>query len=369
MLPSIKSFAIAFAISILIFGIIGVTVTPMLKDMTEGFDQQSGETNDTSYPQQTVPSVDTPPKEDNTPAVDVQGESFTLLLVGSDYQPTVFDDYRVNISPDATAEDYVANGRHYSADTVLVVHVNKEAGHFVITALPKSTMVTSHGVKTTLGSAYESTDIDYFGQLVTSIISLPIDYSIEMQFNTFKKVIDIMYPTGIEYNVPCDMYYVNEEERIITPGSSDEIIYIYDEEGNVIEEILPGTPFTIDLKKGFSKLKGDQATQLLRYDLYPEGDTRKCEVAISFFKTVADNSFCDDGLAALTSAFKVIMESAEAKTDITEYDKNNIITMLRNYGKFTVKTFSIPGSYIQEDGVVYFKYTYSAVHNMFETYK
>lgn len=369
MLPSIKSFAIAFAVSILIFGILGFAVTPMLKDITESFGGHDVESTDTQGSQNTLPIPDVEQPKDEEPAVDVEAESFTLLIVGSDYQPGVFKDYRVNLSANATPEDYVANNRHYSADTVLIVHANKEIGHFVITALPKSTLVNSHGITTTLGSAYENTDIGYFCQLVTSIISIPIDYSIEMQFNTFKRVIDIMYPRGIEYNVPCDMYYVNEEERILTPGSSDEIIYIYDEFGNVIEEILPGKPFTINLSKGINVLNGDKATQLLRYHLYSEGDTRKCEVAISFFKAVADATFCDDGLAAITSAFKIIIETSEGKTNITEYDKNNIITMLRNYDKFTVKTFSVPGSYVQEDGKMYFKYTYSAVHNMFEPYK
>ena len=38
MLPSIKNFAIAFAISIIIFGTLGFVITPLLKDATSGFD-------------------------------------------------------------------------------------------------------------------------------------------------------------------------------------------------------------------------------------------------------------------------------------------------------------------------------------------
>ena len=241
MLPSIKSFAIAFAVSIIIFGTLGFVITPLLKDATSGFDATL-EKESTEETEMQAPSEDPNEDGEKAPALNIDANSFTMLIIGTDYQPNIFNDYRVFLPSNAKAEDYVKNSRHYTADTILIIHADKETGDFLITSLPKTTKVTSHGVVTTLGEAYETVTIDYFKQLITSIISLSIDYCIEMQVNMARDVIDFMYPTGIPYEVPYNMYYVNEEERVLMPGTSlDDYEYEYDENGNkVLREIHEG---------------------------------------------------------------------------------------------------------------------------------
>lgn len=369
MLPSIKNFAIAFAISIIIFGTLGFVITPLLKDATSGFDATAENESgvDTSV---TVPEEDENNEPSETPKINTDAESFTMLIIGTDYQPNIFKDYRVNLSENATAEDYVKNSRHYTADTIIIIRADKQTGDFLITSLPKTTKVTSHGVVTTLGEAYENVTIDYFKQLITSIISLSIDYCIEMQVNMAREVIDFMYPTGISYEVPYDMYYVNEEERVLMPGTSlDDYVYEYDENGNVINP--PGTPFTIDLKRGMQRLDGEKSTHLLRYHLHNGGEEKRCEIAINFFKTIADSSFSysDEDVLATMGGLNKIMMSTDGRTDINANDAENILEMLKNYTLFNVKTLTIPGTYKTENGKDYFEYTYSAVHNIFSSYK
>lgn len=369
MLPSIKNFAIAFAVSIIIFGTLGFLITPLLKDATSGFDATSEKENG----QETeIQNPGNEPNEDpeKAPALNIDANSFTMLIIGTDYQPNIFNDYRVFLPSNATAEDYVRNSRHYTADTIIIVHASKETGDFLITSLPKTTKVTSHGVVTTLGEAYETVTIDYFKQLITSIISLSIDYCIEMQVNMARDVIDFMYPNGIMYEVPYDMYYVNEEERVLMPGTSlDDYEYEYDENGNIIN--LPGTPFTIDLKQGMQKLDGEKSTHLLRYHLHKDGEEKRCEIAINFFKTIADMSFSysDEDVLATMGGLNKIMTSTDGRTDINENDANNILEMFKNYTLFNVKTLTIPGEYKTEGEKQYFEYTYSAVHNIFSSYK
>lgn len=369
MLPSIKNFAIAFAVSIIIFGILGFIITPLLKDATSGFDATAEIGSGNAVTEQT-PNEDIDAGDVESPALNIDAESFTMLIVGTDYQPNIFNDYRVFLPANAKAEDYVKNSRHYTADTILIIHVDKEVGDFLITALPKTTKVTSHGVVTTLGEAYETVTITYFKQLITSIISLSIDYCIEMQVNMMKEVIDFMYPTGISYEVPCDMYYVNEEERVLMPGTSlDDYEYEYDADGNIIN--MPGTPFTIDLKKGMQRLDGEKSTHLIRYHLHDEGESKRCQIAVDFFKTIADASFSysDEDVLATMGGLNKIMASEDGNTDITESDAQNILEMFKNYTLFNVKILTIPGSYKTEGGKEYFEYTYSAVHNIFSSYK
>ena len=369
MLPSIKNFAIAFAVSIIIFGTLGFVITPLLKSATSGFDA-TAEKESSVDASVTVPDENGDGENETPPKLNINAESFTMLIIGTDYQPNLFKDYRVNLSEDAKAEDYVKNARHYTADTILIIRADKETGDFLITSLPKTTKVTSHGVVTTLGEAYETVNINYFKQLITSIISLSIDYCIEMQVNMAKEVIDFMFPTGISYDIPYDMYYVNEEERVLMPGTSlDDYEYEYDENGNVIN--LPGKPFTIDLKKGMQRLDGEKSTHLLRYHLHNGGEEKRCEIAVNFFKTIADSSFSysDEDVLATMGGLNKIIASTDGSTDINEKDAKNILEVFKNYTLFNIKTLTIPGTYKNENGKDYFEYTYSAVHNIFSSYK
>ena len=372
MLPAIKSFAIAFAVSIIIFGTLGFIVTPLLKDMTSGFDSTSKpeDTQQTENNNTPDDDVDTDVTVPDNPALDINAESFTLLIVGTDYQPKVFNDYRVSISKNASIDDYIKNSRHYTADTILIIHADIKTGDFLITALPKNTRVVSHGITTTLAEAYETVTIEYFKQLISSIISLSIDHCIEMQVNMMKEVIDFMYPSGITYNIPYDMYYVNDEERVLTDGTSlEDYEYEYDENGNIIN--LPGTPFTIDLKKGVQKLDGEKSTHLIRYNLHSSGESKRCDIAIDFFKTIAEESFSssDDDVLSVTGALNIIISSKDGKTDISSNDCKNIVEIFKNFEKFNVKALVIPGEYKTANGKDHFEYSYSAVHNLFSSYK
>ena len=65
----------------------------------------------------------------------------------------------------------------------------------------------------------------------------------------------------------------------------------------------------------------------------------------------------------------MIMSGKDGKTNINNSARDNIMTVLCNYGKFDSKILTIPGNYTEKNGKTYFEYTYSAVHNMFAPYK
>ncbi|HPU17399.1 MAG TPA: hypothetical protein PLZ27_01865, partial [Bacillota bacterium] len=96
MLTAIRNFVIVFAISAVIFGVIGYAITGFIVDNVLSIANSPDETGistdtDTSNDSETTKTPDT----DNIPKYeDLEGRSFNILLIGTDYRPDDFNDYK-----------------------------------------------------------------------------------------------------------------------------------------------------------------------------------------------------------------------------------------------------------------------------------
>ncbi len=338
MLSSIKSFAISFAVGIIIFGLIAYFIAPQIKSLTDGFlTPQAEETGEAQ--EYVIPDVPEANKNiDDKNAKFPENRSFTMLLVGSDYQPDVFSDYRVSVQNTAEIEQLAVNNRHYKADVVMVVRYNSDSGVTMFSAIPTSLMVTAGGIQMRLCDVLERKSISYFSELVAGIIGMPIDYYICCQISLFDDIIDRL--GGIKYDVPTDMYYVNEEERIVTPGSSREPIPlvingepVIDSEGNPVM-ILAGKAFTINLKRGIQTLDGEKATWVLRYNVYANGFISRRDTLVSFFRAFFEQFATEEKRSALTGIISLINTSAAGSTNMTPSDFEEIANTLLSYSKY-----------------------------------
>ncbi len=365
MLASVKSFSIAFAVALLIFGITGYCVYPFINDdLLGGFtygDEQTTVPND----QQTEPVSDETQPVESTPALNVSGESFTALFVISDYQPDVFGDYRCNVAPDSPIEVYAANSRRYKADTIILMRADKELGEYAFCAMPNNAAVTYGGRKLTLGQIYEQYGIEELKNTVSGTIGLSVNYYAEMRFDLLKNIVDML--GGVQFDVPQDMYAVYEDERIVAPGQSkDPIITGYEPDGTPIV-ILPGNPYTIDLKQGLQNLDGESVIQLLRYDNYTGGQSARAYVAAQFMQSFARNFFNSHNEGKLRSALSLISGSTSGSTNISldSFDANK--ELISAYSDCTSKILELSST----NGVTgeYFEFSLKSTYELFEPYK
>ena len=274
MLSSVKSFVIAFAVSILIFGLIGYFLAPQIKSLTDNFLTPKDEvTHVDEYEIPPVPNAQSGIVSD--PAAFPDHRSFTLLLIGSDYQPAVFSDYRVSVSNTTDMEVLSTHQRHYKADVIMLISYNAETGIVMFSAIPSNLMVTASGITMKLGDVLERKNVTYFKDMVAGIVGMPIDYYVCCQISLFINLIDKL--GGIKYDVPVNMNYRDDEERIVTDGASRDPIpltvngeQVYDENGDPVM-IPAGKPFTINLTKGIQMLDGEKASWVLRYNSYSNG--------------------------------------------------------------------------------------------------
>ena len=115
MLSSTKSFFIAFTAALLIFGLIGYFFMPYIKALSDGFftpgEVNEANTDTVTYEVPEVPDEETGIKGKKAAFED--HKTFTVLLIGSDYQPDVFSDYRVSVQNTADLEQLSTHPDHF----------------------------------------------------------------------------------------------------------------------------------------------------------------------------------------------------------------------------------------------------------------
>ncbi len=347
MLSSVKSFAIAFAVAIIIFGLIGYFTAPQLRSLTDNFLTPGEEA-----PHQG--SYDIPPVPDakagiiSDPAQFPEHKSFTVLLIGSDYQPEVFSDYRVSVENSTDMEVLSTHQRHYKADVAVLVSYNAKTGVVMFSAIPSNLMVTASGIQMRLGEVLEKKNVTYFTELVAGIVGMPIDYYICCQISLFIDVINKL--GGIKYDVPVNMNYVDEEERIVTDGSSRAPIpliidgrQIYDENGEPVM-IPAGKAFTINLTKGIQTLDGEKASWVMRYNSYANGFTGRRDTQISFFRTFFETFAKEENRSRLSGVISLINTSSYGSTNMTSSDFEELADTILAYSGYEKTNVNFPGS-------------------------
>ena len=98
MLSAFKNFFITFLVAALVFGVAAYFATRFLTDTITGIFEEESDVLDsilnpteTASPPETSGTEDPPPVEDDP--LDIEGDSFNMVLIVTDYQPDVFSDY------------------------------------------------------------------------------------------------------------------------------------------------------------------------------------------------------------------------------------------------------------------------------------
>ncbi|MBP5208705.1 MAG: LCP family protein [Clostridia bacterium] len=345
MLSSVKSFVIAFAVSILIFGLIGYFIAPQIKSLTDNFLTPNDEvTHVDEYEIPPVPNAQSGIVSD--PAAFPDHRSFTLLLIGSDYQPAVFSDYRVSVSNTTDMEVLSTHQRHYKADVIMLVSYNAETGIVMFSAIPSNLMVTASGITMKLGDVLERKNVTYFKDMVAGIVGMPIDYYVCCQISLFIDLINKL--GGIKYDVPVNMNYRDDEERIVTEGASRDPIpliidgaQVYDENGDPVM-IPAGKPFTINLTKGIQMLDGEKASWVLRYNSYSNGFTGKRDTVTTFFRTFFETFAREENHSKLAGVVSLLNTSNAASTNMSTSDFEELASTILAYQKYEKTNLNFP---------------------------
>lgn len=202
-------------------------------------------------------------------------------------------------------------------DTILIATYDMDNDAVNILSIPRDTRMYVGGRYQKINCAFAISKngkikgIDGTIEAVTRLTAIPINYYVELTFETFREMIDAL--GGIEYDVPQNMNYDD-----------------------------PAQDLHIHLKKGFQHLDGDKAEQLVRFRKYPMGDIDRVKVQQSFIKAVAEQKLNVSVIKNLPDIFKALKKNV--KTNLTISDITKYAINLSDLSSDNISTYSLPGT-------------------------
>ncbi len=304
-LSAVRNFVITLLISLLIFGFVAYGILEFATSalITEG-GKNNGGNNPGNNSTTTSPDVEPPPS-----IVDgINGESMTVLFLGTDYLPDVYFDYDY---ADKRPDGFDGETREIETDTIILARINKETGEVIFCPIPAITQIKINGHVSTLEKLYHRNGIDALREQVTALTGLPIDFHAIVTLDGLSAIIDDL--GGIEFYVPENMNYVDLEQKI-----------------------------EINLKSGTQNLNGKKATDMLRYWSYADEDTSRRRLGGQFLKALIKKVMTDIPMKDAATAY--IKYSEHISTDFTIGDLAEQADLIFAYPKFTIKDYTYPGT-------------------------
>ncbi len=318
---SLRNFFITFLIALIVFGTCAYFITGFVSDSILNL-INGGDVTETTEPLQD----DNPggAEEVIKPIVDdeIEGESFNILLVGTDYRPSLNKDYHPDIASHypkfASSEKLIGYKgtlpeypyRTVSADAIVLVCVNKTTRTVACINLPSYMRVEYSGGETTLGDLYFEKGFDIFKDKVSAITGAEIDYFALTSIELLVSIVDKIGP--VTYNVPCDMEYTDDANGLV-----------------------------ISLKAGSQPIDGAKAAALLAYDSYAvsSGNSR-AKTTLSFLITLARKMTNPSNLAKANTIFANI--GKHIYTDVKSGDLSANLELVFSLAGFDFVTMEYP---------------------------
>lgn len=323
MIKSVRNFIITFLIALAVFGFSAYFVTNLILDCVgpiigiKGTEKPT-ETGETQNPGNSVNDPD-----------EISGYSFGMLVIGTDYQPSLFTDYEPNdVAGYPTYNSRPSEQgitpmtyRHINADAMMLIRVSKENQQYTFTYLPPNMKVQTKGVYMTLNEIYTELGVDYLMTQVTALTGFSVDYYAVVEMNCVSAMIDKI--GGINFTVPVDMVY------------SD-----------------PAQNLNINIKAGTKKLNGDEALKILRFNRYTGKDVGRESTTVGLLKTVAAKLTSQIYYSQVGELYKTA--SNYVHTNFTAADLSFNLELIFKYSEYSVIELSYPGTYEDNGDAVYF---------------
>lgn len=331
-LRGLKKFGITFLVSVVIFSIAAVFVTNGLEEILLGiFDRTpDGITDILASPDADEPEGEEIEKPAENVLKDLDGSSYSMLLVCSDYRPKVYSDYLPDVDDiDKTDEEagYLKNGfRVTGASNICLVQCSKETGQFIFTPIAPNTNVSTPAGYETLYNIYGYYGFDYFMAKIESITGVSIDYYAVLNCTDVKSVVDVV---GAVYcTVPTEIF-------------TDGKVYVGATGAGKMKAVDPDLEFDSFLEECTDNI-GPSSMGLLLYKDYSDGIEDELIITEGYTKGVFRN-FAKVSEKSQTALWTRIEKYFT--TNITEEFFTSNAALVKAYSDDIATTVSYPGMF------------------------
>lgn len=243
MLSAFKNFLVTFLIAALIFGTVGFFMSRYLAGVVS--DILDGEKNELeeiiSTPDEGNDNTDKPKPSDPNEKVP-EGDSFTLLVIGTDYRSDLYKDYYHSAEDidkltgglkdsNSTVGILGTKVRRINATWMTLIRADKENREYVVCYISPETCVSTPAGDATLGDVYGRYGASVLCEYVEAMTQLRIDHSFIVDGINGSDFISSMGSVDLEvrhdifsngaYHVSSSASIVTEEETSAPESSSE----------------------------------------------------------------------------------------------------------------------------------------------------
>lgn len=367
-MSALKNFVITFLISALIFGSVAYFATQFLTDTITGiFDAEKSELDsilNPSNPSDTTPSPDQANPDGKDPSTErvIEGDSFNMLFIVTDYQPDIFSDYFPSDEDLANMEleDASYTGllstpfRRTRACATLLFRADKERKEFTLTPIPACTRVSTTSGNYAFADLYDLYGRDYLLSQVAAMTGLPIDYYLVVNVTELSQIITDM--GGISMYLTNDLYYNGQICTTKKPLPEE-------------EDLIP-----LLYKIGNNEIDGPGSTALMVHnEIESQADVTARDTFLANFFTAVMNRLTAMPETDLTAFYDSICSNAMADTTLSVPDFISEIGLIYSWNDTSFKktTLDYPGKYIAatDSSVGYFSPNTDSAVSFFKNYR
>lgn len=227
MLSALKNFGVTFLVSILIFGIIAYFATSFVTGTVESILQSEKEQlnliiNDPEKSDIEAGNIGIPDQAD-----EINGNSFSFLLITTDYVSDSNDNYVMNSEDTAWCSSVdptdtigmLKNHKTAHVSSITLVIADKEDSEFVYSYITPSVRVSTLSGYRTLSEVYYTYGPDKLKEYVSSLTGINADYTFLISGGDFNSFTSIAGTVTAEN--PCDVYYDGKSYTYSATSSVD----------------------------------------------------------------------------------------------------------------------------------------------------
>lgn len=342
MLAAVRNFVVVFVVAAIIFGTIAYFITGFIAENIIGIADSPEESVDTAdivspgnsesanSPETDISDVtDTP---DIVEYPDLEGESFNILLIGTDYRPDDFNDYIEDLGKtktDRTLGMLERPIRTKNADLMMLVCINEETRRITFTCIPASTRVSVNNSYTLLNTCYDKYGSETIVDFVNYLTAVPIDYYITVNVTDAGKLIDLI--DGVDVNIPSDVYnpyygLFKSSNAALSAGMTG--TYDFDTK--------------ISIGSGYAHIDSSNIFPLLHYRTKSASAGEHESVLVDLARAALKKAVSSEYISNAAELFTRAVSYAE--TNMTLSDLTDNLGIFRAYSEFEIVTLTYPGT-------------------------
>ncbi len=379
-MTSFRNFLITFLISVLLFGVIGYFTTVFVSGVVQGLIDSDGSSQEQNQNGLDPSDPNSPGSDDNEP----EGNSFSFLIVLTDFNPVKYSDYipteweaqniESSINPDSDELGLLLRkSRHVHATAIVLVKSDKEQREYLLCYISPETRVYTRSGCMSLGNLYGNYGINVLKDHVKALTGISIDYHFVLDGYRMSEVIETLgrysFDLGSDIFSYGDYYmtsynFTAEEKKAafdpdpVNPDDTEETEIL-----DYVEEIVPAPVIRRALFAGTHEL--DRETLTVVADL-KECCLEDIELKGGYVLPAVEyylRKFADMSESGISSVISSLTDSVAyasdsplddkpaLATDFTSDDIEKVYGVIGALKRFDVNSVIYPGNYISTHDV------------------